>query len=77
MTKRTHKKIYGKKSRKHYVNTFKSLKSKWKPGVYSSLNNRQTLKNMKPDKKIKCSANTSEQDYTCYSSKSLHKLKKY
>lgn len=77
MTKRTHKKIYGKKSRKHYVNTFKSLKSKWKPGVYSSLNNRQTLKNMKPDKKVKCSANTSEQDYTCYSSKSLHKLKKY
>ena len=38
---------------------------------------KTNLSNMKNNDKIQCSANTSEFKYTCYSSNSLHKLKKY
>ena len=77
MKKSRHNKKYNRQTRRQKKNRLKGGSPEWNPGVYSSLNKRQTLSNMKNNDKIQCSANTSEFKYTCYSSNSLHKLKKY
>ena len=77
MTNKEHKHNDKKTTRKHKPKITKYEVSRWKPSVYSSLNKRQTLKNLKNNETVRCSANRSEHSYTCYSSKSLHKLKKY
>lgn len=63
------KKTYKKTSKRRYN----------KKGGLGEHSSSDTYKNKtyKGRKRLNCSANRSELDYTCYSSKSLHKLKKY